>query len=90
MGGSQYRARVRFGGVLVGEPLMSSDTRLGLLILGVALFLSIGGIIYLAATDHQIPEVLVATASGALGAIGGVVTGARMTQRDPDIHPEGE
>lgn len=47
-----------------------SNTRLVILFLGVIVLTSTGGIIGLSATDHSIPDVLVALATGGLGSLG--------------------
>lgn len=42
-------------------------------LLGLALLASIGGAIFLSATSHPVPDYLVATGSGALGALGALL-----------------
>lgn len=50
-----------------------SNARLVILFLGVIVLASTGGIIYLSSMEKGIPEVLVALATGGLGALGAVL-----------------
>lgn len=57
-----------------------SNTRLVVLILGVVALVSLAGIILLAYSDKSTPDVLVATVSTAIGAIGAVLVNNRGTE----------
>lgn len=54
-----------------------SNTRLVILVIGLIALGSLGGIIYLSATDKSIPDVLVGLATGGLGSLGSLLVNAR-------------
>ena len=50
-----------------------SNARLVILFLGTLALVSLGGVIYLQAGGYSIPDVLVATTSGSLSALGAIL-----------------
>lgn len=61
-----------------------SNTRLVILFLGAIVLVCAGGIIYLSSTDHSIPDVLVALATGGLGSLGTLLAkGSAEENGDP-------
>lgn len=58
---------------------MTSYARVALLVLGAVLLLDVLGMIYLAAVDNAIPDVLELIAVGALTATAGILPGAGRT-----------
>lgn len=62
-----------------------SNARLVILFLGVIVLASTGGIVYLAAAEKGIPDVLVALATGGLGALGAVL--AKTSSDTPAAGP---
>lgn len=65
---------------------MMTNARLVILFLGVIILVSTGGIIYLAAYERGIPDVLVALATGGLGALGAVL--AKTSEASPPAGPD--
>lgn len=61
-----------------------SNARLVILFLGVVVLVSTGGIIYLSSVDKGIPDVLVALATGGLGALGAVL--AKTSESSPTVN----
>lgn len=70
-----------------------TNARLVILFLGTLALASLGGVIYLTSVDHGIPDILVATVSGALSALGAIlaktsgdttVTGSPVVVNPPD------
>jgi hypothetical protein len=60
-----------------------TNARLVILFLGVIVLSSTGGVIYLAASETGIPDVLVALATGGLGALGAVL--AKTSNDTPPV-----
>lgn len=58
-----------------------TNARLVILFLGVIILCSTGGIIYLSAVENGIPDVLVALATGGLGALSAVL--AKTSETPP-------
>lgn len=62
-----------------------TNARLVILFLGALALVSVGGVIYLTAVDHSIPDVLVATVSGSLSALGAILA---KTSGDSPVNVE--
>jgi len=67
-----------------------TNARLVILFLGVIILACAGGIIYLASAEKGIPDVLVALATGGLGALGAVLAKTSETPFPPPPPPPGQ
>ncbi len=62
-----------------------TNARVVILFLGTLALVSLGGIIYLTSVDHGIPDILVATVSGSLSALGAILA---KTSSDSGVNVE--